>query len=235
MAVRFDASGDSLSRTTNLPTISAFTLMGWFYLSADRDANANLLAFGDSAGGGYVQAYVNQAGASNALSLFDGAGTATGSTLSNTTWYHVALTCSGFSGGTERDVYLNGVLDCQLTGLSASAASAEKIWVGNDNDTEFLNGRAAAVKIYDAVLTASQIVQEMRQILPASTVSLNAFYPLWGSGDVTDYSANGRSWTVGGTLATEDGPPVPWKMGRRRQVYIPAVGGNTAAVWLLGV
>jgi hypothetical protein len=112
------------------------------------------------------------------------------------------------------------VLDITAASMPGSVTNA-KLWIGNDNDAEFLNGRAAAIKLYDAVLTPAEIVQEMRQYLPARTANNNGWYPLFTTNDdQTDFSGLGRDWTVGGTLATEDGPPIPWKSGQSK-IYLP--------------
>lgn len=221
MSVRFDGSTDALSRTTNLPSITSFTMMGWFYFSADRNTIVNTLAFGQSSGGGYYQLYWDQTGSGSVLGTWNGAASSSGTTsLSLSTWYHLAMTVSGTAAGNFL-VYLNGALE--ITAAGRDIPTAGKLWVGNDNDSEWLNGRVAAVKIYDAVLTAAEIAQEMRQIQPVRFANLNSWYPLWSTADdEIDYSGQGRTLTVGGTLAMEDGPPIPWKQGRRRLV-LPAV------------
>jgi hypothetical protein len=50
MAVRFDASGDYLRRTTNLPPIAGFTVMGWFKITTDRNNYSTFIGYGESSG-----------------------------------------------------------------------------------------------------------------------------------------------------------------------------------------
>lgn len=208
MSVRFDASGDSLGRTTNLPPIASFTMMGWFYISVDRAALSTFLAFGPATLSNYYQAYIT--GARN-FRLYNGPGgnVAGASTLSVGQWYHIAMTVSG-TGASQFLGYVNGVLDATHSGQASLTAG--KLWVGNDNDTEWLNGRAAAIKVWDTALTAAEIQQEMHTLRPQRLADLNAYYPVFpGSGErVRDYSGNGRDWTEAGTLADEDPPPVGW-------------------------
>jgi hypothetical protein len=219
VAVRFDASADALSRTTNLPGFPC-TIMGWFYLSADRGALANAIAYGDSSGGADVQLGIDQAVSTGQLMIWDALNVVTGTTLSLSTWYHLALTISSVDGAGSALGYLDGVLDITNPNVG-STVSSELLWIGNDNDAEWLNGRAAAIKVYSAVLSAAEIQQEMRQYLPARTANINAWYPLLSvADDEIDFSGNARTWTVGGTLATEDGPPIPWKAGQSK-IYLP--------------
>lgn len=219
MAVRFDASGDDLRRTANLPTITAFTIMGWFQIVVDRNAFSCFMAFGSNAGGGAYYALQTPADGTT-LALWNNSSSVSGTGLSTGTWYHLAFTCAGTGAG-QLLAYLNGVLD--ITHSGNAGPSAGRIEIGNDLDSEFLNGRAAAIKIYSAVLTAAEIAQEMRQILPLRTANLNGYYPLFSTDDdEIDFSGAGNNWTVTGTLATEDGPPIPWGAGRRRFLYSPA-------------
>ena len=44
MAVRFDASGDLLKRDASLPTRTAFTVMGWFKITTDRNDYSTFIA-----------------------------------------------------------------------------------------------------------------------------------------------------------------------------------------------
>jgi hypothetical protein len=78
-----------------------------------------------------------------------------------------------------------------------------------------LNGRIAAVKLWHIELTQEQIAAEMRQYKPIRLANLDGFYPLLDVGNGTqDFSGFATSnLTSNGTLATEDGPPIPWDAG----------------------
>jgi hypothetical protein len=100
------------------------------------------------------------------------------------------------------------------------------ISIGGYSGTEQFNGRVANLKIYSAALTANEIKAEMRQYLPVRTADLNAWTPLLTHTDLSDYSGQGNGWTAAGTLATEDGPPIPWALrpptrGLRVPVVVP--------------
>src|SRR5689334_1269165 len=103
MAVRFDTSGEKLSRTTNLPSITGFTMMGWFMLSVDRDADTDLMVFGNPASDLYYSIGPNSTGTQ--LNTYNGNSNVNGTSLTVGTWYHVAMVVSG-SGASQFLVYL---------------------------------------------------------------------------------------------------------------------------------
>ena len=223
MALRFNASGDRLSSTTNLPGAAAFTLMGWVYIAVDLNLFGSLLVYGDSVGPKF--AYVGVDGTGTTLNLYDGINDNAGSALSLATWYHVAL--AGNLNG-SLTAYLNGVSNVTATGDAAN--SSERIELMNNTANENIDGRLAAVKIYSAILTAPEILQEMRSFRPVRTANLNTWLPCVDrvvADNALDMSGNGYDMTVGGTLTVEDGPPIPWGQGRKKYFIPLAAGGYT--------
>lgn len=198
MAVRVDASGDSLSRAR---LAGARTVMAWVYISTDRNAYSALWQGGSND-------YLVLDSSGTQLAYYDGATEPTGSNLSTGTWYHIAQTCAGDALGNAWAIYLNGVLD--FSGARGAVAAGTNIVFGNDDATEWLNGRLANIKMFDAALTAAEIQQEMLALRPQRFANLWGWWPLWGAADIADYSGNGRTLTAGGTLTTEDGPPVSY-------------------------
>ena len=140
--------------------------------------------------------------------VWTGASSASGANLALNTWYHMALTVAGPGPGQVK-AYLNGTLAFTLDGNPAVTSS--RFSIGNDAHAEWLDGSAAAVKIYDAVLTPAEIATEMGVATPVRTAGLNAWYPLQSAGAATtDGSGNGRTLTLAGALTTDAaGPPVP--------------------------
>jgi len=82
------------------------------------------------------------------------------------------------------------------------------------------------------------------------TNSLHGYWPMWGTSDgATDFSGNGKSWTVNGTVASADGPPLPWSPLRddesayviaaaatgqpymKRLAGVPFMGGGSGLPW----
>lgn len=207
MAVLFDATADMYSRTTGLPPITTFSILGWAFLAVDRNATTVLFYFGTTGGTGHA---VRTATDGTTLNLFNGSATTAGAALSLSTWYHLALTVAG-TGASQCIAYLNGVAN--ITGAGNASVTAQTLRLGNDVTSQFLNGRLAAVKVYDVALGASDVQQEMTTFMPIRTANLNSWYPMIDSstsGCGTDFSGQGRTLTVGGTLTIADGPPIAW-------------------------
>jgi hypothetical protein len=200
-AVRFDGNGDELRRTTNLPPITGFTMMGWFRILDDNHSYSTMLGLGHpSSSNGYL-ALMCCGNGWRQLMAWNGRGLVAGSNLALGTWYHVAMTVSGTGGG-QFKVYLNGALDITFDG--SPDITPERMSLGNDSHNEWLDGNAANVKIYDAVLTQSEIAQEMTGAAPVRTASLNSWYPIQSATDANiDYSGNGRTLTISGALTTD--------------------------------
>lgn len=228
MSVRLTATGgQKLTRTTSLPSITSWSLMGWYQIETAASASV-LLLFGTVSSNVYALEFL---GNGTTLNIYNGNGNVSGSTLTVGTWYHLALTCAGASSGQYLG-YVNGVLDTTSTTNAGVAITADQVTLGSLTTNDLtVNGDLAAVKFYGAVLTAAEIAQEMRQILPVRTTNLNSFYPLHTTNDeLVDYSGAGLTLTSPGSRTTADGPPIPWDMGHHRRVYIPSAPGEGSAL-----
>lgn len=219
MAVRFDAIGDHIVRTANLPGYP-FTICFWFYLSVDRNAYS-ALTWIHSSGTTRHNLFLSSNGTQ--LGLWNGSIETNGSNLTVGTWAHLAHVANGIGTAGNHLAYLNGLLDVSQAGNNGAYNTMR---MGSDG-VDLINGRMAAIKIYGATLTAAEIAAEMCQYLPVRTANLNGFYPLFTVGDdEIDFSGNANNWTVGGTLATEDGPPIPWKASPRQRIVTSGGGGG---------
>jgi hypothetical protein len=213
MAIRFDASTDKLTRTTNLPAITTFTIMGWFKISVNLANYGCFIRFGQTAVNAEYACMVNGSGLT--LDLFNSGAEVTGSALTVGAWAHLAITVAGTGAG-QFLCYLNGVLN--ITASGDNLPVAQEINLGNNTGGEYINGCVANVQVYGAVLTASEILGEMRCYLPRRTANLLVWSPLMATTDAANYAvAAAAAWTSGGTLATEPGPPIPWSL---RPVFV---------------
>jgi hypothetical protein len=204
MATRFDAVGDYLIRTADLPSSSTFTISLWMYISVDTNALVDLCLLTDAAGG-YVTLGLDADGTT--LRLASTNGSSTGTNLSASTWYHVAVSHSGSS----LVGYLNGVAD--ITRNDNISFSTVYLLFGFNGVNTYFNGRIAGAKLWSgAALSADEIVQEMGTLRPQRTADLYGVWPMWPGATerLADYSGYGRTLTAGGTLVDEDGPPVGW-------------------------
>lgn len=225
MSTRFDAAADQLTRTTNLPPIATFTMMGWFLVKAAPAASGAFLSFGTAAGSIYYELLVSS---TLVLGIWNGTANGTGATLVLNKWYHLALAVAG-TGASQCVGYLNGKANITLAGNAPNTAGL--ISVGTSVDlVDDLNGRAAAVKIWDRALTAQQVLAEVWSAHPVNWYKLNSYH-LMRTAPLSrvDDNGRGRHLTVGGTLTTEADPPgVVWMppLARRKAVRKPATAGG---------
>lgn len=221
MALRGDASGDSVSRTAGLMPIDGFTAMGWFKLAVDRNDYTTFICFGHATDANIYIVQTDSTGTN--LQLYNAFGEgAPDQALTVGTWFHAAMVCRGV--GTQLlELWYNGTLLQDED--SQAAPTAGKLWIGDNAFSEWLNGSWAAFKAWNVALSAEEIANEMRYYQPQRIANLNCWSPFRNTGEqTTDFSGNGNSWTVGGTLATEDGPPVTWGRFRRRETFSAAAG-----------
>lgn len=224
MAVRFDASGDDLRRTANLPTSTAFTISGWAHMVTDTNAFATLcsLESGAVSAANYLLLSTDSDGTSlKVWSSATGASSATIATLVPGTPFFFALTCSG-TGATSAIGYYKAAGSNALTSVSYNGVSftSGALFIANDSFTEPFSGRVWGVKVWDRALSAAELLAESYFDRPIFPSSLNCWWPLPNSSDTTDKGGNARNPTVTGTLTTEDSSFNLWKP--RQRVFVPA-------------
>lgn len=219
MAVRFDAAGDSLSRSTSVPNVRSFSVCGWAMAVVDNGAVAQpILAMLDGAlqdgialywdnGFGNLELIVADAGG-----IFDNAILATSPATGQTfAWF---VTCSGNGTNTVTAGYRLPGSNTWTTGtadISAAVADNASISFADVAGAQSFNGRLWNVKAWDAALTADQLLIESRferMVFPANR---NFHWPLYRHDALFDISGNGRNPTSGGTLSTEDAESGLWK------------------------
>jgi hypothetical protein len=233
MAVDFP--GDrQFERLTNLPSATtSFTAMAWCK-SDDNSSYPVIFDFGadDPTGANNVEFFVS----GTAGGIWNGTTYAYGGTFNTGTWYHVALTCAG-TGATDLKGWMDGVNVSSMTGASYSAAIFTiGAWPGN---FQKFDGKMAGFKLFDTVLTADQIKQEMKSLrVVTSHSNLKAWLPWINNSNFTyDLSGNG-SWAEQGTgsFTSVQGPPVSWGAPLPFSTVIAAAAAPTARnLTLLGV
>lgn len=197
MAISFDASTKYLSRTTNLPGITAFTMMGWFKLPYTRAAFQGLMCFGTN-NGGTDWYYAGTLGDGVTGQLWNAVAQGSGSSFVNQKWTHVALVISGTGAG-QALMYRDGVLDVTAAGSAVPTAAVMLIGTDAFSPAEYATCLAENVLVYSAALSQAEVQAQMaldNKTTPARTANLNGWYPL--EGDAKDYSGNGYDWTVNG-------------------------------------
>ena len=214
MAISINGNGGTTGpyyeRTSDLPNYnSAYTVCMWFrpsvvgtqwnglfHLFYNTASSGDLFEIDDGVGNSVVYVSVNNVSARGTTAL------------SADTWYHLAMVRES---STSLKGYLNGVLEATNTTNAGTRTAPNKMgtgWWDGSAWSDLANGRLAHYMIFPRALTADEITAQMHRAKPI-TQDVHSWWPFWNtSDDETDYSGNGRNWTVSGTPADADGPPV---------------------------
>ncbi len=212
MAIRISASGEYALRSASVPDEQNFTIAGWAYLVSDRAGNERWFFALENAGqDGFEILGWDATGELSVYSSADDLGEFS-SSPSDGEWFYWAVSCAG-TGGTDLKAYYiesdGTLLSEAVTGDSFTPAN---LFIGSDSYDNWNNIRFAHIKVWDAVLTQTEIQQEMYVARPVRTANLHAWWPMLDGATerLADYSGNGKTLTAAGTLSDEDGPPVSW-------------------------
>lgn len=188
------------SRTTNLPSASAWTMMGWFRRLTNTGYWRGFFGYGNSGSNG---AGLGTANGGTTLEIFyNGGSESTGSTLTVDAWNHLALT---YDASYAR-CYLNGSLNITSGGTVTSPAAY--MYIGADPTGSYVSGDLCAFKVWGATLTAAEIANEMQTIRPVRAANLNEWWPF--TVDDAERSGTGYSWTKSGSSSYVNDAPVGW-------------------------
>lgn len=154
----------------------------------------------------------------NDIYLYVDTTTSTASVRSNSisaaTWYRVAMKATdatnqaGFFGAL-------GAAPTAITTFNTAPTTPTTIVIGGTRfSADWFDGRLAAVKLYNAVLTDAECENELTQMTPVRTANLLHWHPFIVA-ETADYSGNAAALTAGaGATTTEEGPPIPWTQTR---------------------
>jgi hypothetical protein len=206
-AVRFDASGDYLRKTTSLLDYNAaYTFCFWVYLASNTSAGYQAILTLSGGGSAYDELFID---GSRVLSLEVGNGSSTkvtGATLALSTWYHITVVREST---TSIKVYLDGSSTPTITNTQSVSG---RIAIGNlsfstNAFSEWADCRAAYARAWTAALSTAELAAE-KNSATAVKASPWAVWSLQTNG--TDSSGNSRDLTAGGTLTySEAGPNLP--------------------------
>ena len=187
------------TRTTNLPSITGYTMMCWAYTTT-ASAYQSAMCFGLNDPNKYESGFSN----GNFFFIYN-TSSHTGSANSTSTWYHIAVVCSG-SGANQLKLYKDGNTTADITTDGNASITAGKFYIGNEFSGDQFLGRIAAVKIWNAALSASEVAAERDFAYPVRTSNINGAYLL--QADVlTDVSGQGNTLTRNGTGITTAADP----------------------------
>ena len=225
MAVRFDASGDYLLRTANLPSPTAFGACGWAVLDVDRNASTCFFALesGTSSAAATIALFADSDGTSLKLFSPAGGGVTSGTLASLVVGqpFFWAVTGNGAGAGGLTAYYRTaGSNTLSSVSIQGSTFSQGALFLGNNSYAEWFNGRAWNAKVWDRVPSASELLIESYFARPQFPTSQNLWLPMYSHLDVADRSGNGRNPTVGGTLTTGDTLVNLWNP--RTRIFLPS-------------
>lgn len=202
MSARYNASGDSVSRTGNLLDYnSVYTFMGWFYISVDLSANSTFASLSRTSDNFDAFGFTDALALRSLVRNGGGPTIVTGSTLTVGEWNHIAMVRIADD---DKDIFLNGVVDITNTLTIAARAAITLATVGsNVGDAARYDGRSALIREWDTNLSAAEIVTEMNSATVVKTANLVNDVPL--STNIT--ALTGTNFTENGTITYEDDPP----------------------------
>ena len=138
--------------------------------------------------------------------------------LTTGTWKHFSWVYDG-SGAVNADrlkMWMDGVAQTlTFSGtipatMPDTGTNAVKMGSPNGEGTRgFADVKLAHIKMWTAVLTAAQVIQEMNSFRPVRTANLVLWAPYDDGTSARDYSGSGNHGTVTGALQTQ-GPPVSY-------------------------
>lgn len=210
MAVGFDASGDRAYRTTNLPSITLFTVCGFARLKTERDWHA--LFSLDDASSNYIQLALDDTTPPRQIVLSEQSIPTVpfASRPTNDTWFFFAITRNGT--GTENTniywTYLDPVSMVTAAGTPTGTTTPTSYNLGNDGFDDWGGVHLAHVRCWDAELSQSELESEAASGAPVRSSNLRYYHPLANNTDTGDDSGNGYDLTFSGTLTTETDPPL---------------------------
>ncbi|MEO3860861.1 hypothetical protein [Acrocarpospora sp. B8E8] len=222
MAVRFSANGQQYTRTLGLGNQTQISVCGWFKVSVDRNEVSTFWGIDNGDLTTWFFLSTDPDGVTISLNNTDNLTSIAAMTVG--TWYYVGATFNG----TAQTIVIRAATTSTFTVISNSngpsgAVSATRFWIGNLGSPAsgwWLNGCVAALKMWvGTTLTQAELERESWSYTPARTTGLTAWYP-FDRVSTVDYSGVGSTLSGGSGAATEDGPPIAWRQGRRR-LYIP--------------
>jgi hypothetical protein len=180
-------------------TNTSFSVSAWFNSNTNlKTYNAIWSPFSTGSTGIWIKSTGAMAYYQNATAIIDPGST----TISASTWYHVAMTCA--SGGNVTG-YINGVSDgTHAFDNTSNAVSGAYAGLDGSVNNYYFNGYLADVAMWTTALTAAQVAQLAAGMRPSDVQapSLQLWWPLAGyQSPEPDNSGNGYSGTLG-TLTT---------------------------------
>jgi hypothetical protein len=198
---------DSILRTANLPNHTAgFTMSGWVKFTTSTAGTqrwiCGLMTNGTGASSGAMQWTDN-----TYLSIANSIGNSISPSPADNVWIYLAVTGASTDGSPTLWWWdSNGVF--QASNGAAGLPSGTAIYMCVGNEGRLLDrgrlGKYAYWKVWNEELTQTQIETEIFSPTVIRTLNFNTGF----ADTAVDIGPNGRNWTLTGTVADTDTPPV---------------------------
>ncbi|MEV0616195.1 LamG-like jellyroll fold domain-containing protein [Nonomuraea sp. NPDC050404] len=227
MAVRYDAASEQHTATNGLPG-NVYTLTAWIWPAAVGSRFRTiywLRTFADQFSGVTIRDSTSE------LQLIDSGSHAFNGVAplvaTAATWYRIGVVVSGADATFYRAAAGDPLGSGSVADFSPPAAPQQ--WtIGDDPYDDWWDGRLAALKVWDAALSAVEVEDELAQHVPRRTSNLLRFHPFLNA-ELTDYSGNNNALSGGTGTTTESGPPIPWASAIPTIIIPPAVPSGVDA------
>lgn len=228
-------TGLLLSRTTSLPSATSFTITAWARITSFA-TDTGIFGLGDNGTGtAWKNACIGKPSWDNYFYVTSdgGAASITGLTPATNTWYFFALSVAA-SGASNLKGYIGSASSGNLATVSGTADSFTPtgMVVGKDLYWNVVfPGQVAAIKIWNAALTAEELEKERFFYSPIRTANLHLWCPCVDSAianNIVDLSGNAKNFTQTGTPSVADGPPISWQ--KKIWLWLPAAAAGGATI-----
>lgn len=206
MAIRFNGSGQYLSRTANLldPTYNC-TIIWWAMPITDLGSlHCTMIGFPE------LEISMRENGSPDTYNLYHNVSHYGTTGISYNTWTYLALVRNSF---TDMKWYVNGSLEITLTDdVSSGDLPPTRIHIGAWNGTsQPWNGSIFNLLMWDTNLSIEEMERQRYQILPVRFENLVGWWPFFSGADrAKDFSGKGYDWTENGALTDESDPPISY-------------------------
>lgn len=229
MSRSFDGSGDRLVYTGVVVDTPPFTMATWFKRGAISSTQYLLNTCTQGSTNHSHRLVFNSANLLTASSTDTATSASSGHTITDTaSWHHAA---GVWASATSRQCYLDGTADTvNTTSRTPSGIDRFKVGAGG-SEAQVFNGLIAHSAVWGVALTADEIASLAAGLSPLliRPASLVAYWPYLGR-DSTEIDIIGRyALAVTGAAASADEPRLRWP-SRKRVIYVPAAGGQSASV-----
>jgi hypothetical protein len=209
-ALRMDAVADSLKLGTNPTSSTSYTALGWAKIRVDRNNYSGIFVVENSGASQFQELMTDVDGTS--LKVFDHVGlNLTVGTMVVDTYHKVAISVSG----TTVSAYF-GTMGTpgltKVTGTIGAVTTIATFGIGSSSVSEWLNGLVEGVRVYNAVLSDSEIALEFtsKTAVRTSNLLVDTIPPGITSGNelVSLTGSNLLQFVAGTPAYTLEGGPV---------------------------